>query len=95
MALSSIERETIITLNAAEGTAEVFTLDPVYVRKLDKLCEREPDSYKLVKRDGEAAYYTMPKRLLSFRTPTTRELSDEQREALAARMRSMRARVND
>ena len=48
MALTNIERETIITFNAAEDTAEVYTADPVYIRKLDKLCEQFPDTYKFL-----------------------------------------------
>jgi hypothetical protein len=95
MALTNIERETIITFNAAEDTAEIYTADPVYIRKLDKLCEQFPDTYKFMeelsaKRCKESKTYSMPKRLVKFRSPVTREISEEQREALAERLRKAR-----
>lgn len=34
--LSKVEMETIISFNAAEDTAELYTADPVWIRKLDK-----------------------------------------------------------
>ena len=39
MRLSRYEKETIILLNAAEDTASIYTADPVWKRKLDKLVE--------------------------------------------------------
>lgn len=99
MALTNIERETIITFNAAEDTAEVYTADPVYIRKLDKLCEQFPDTYKFMeelsaKRCKESKTYSMPKRLVKFRSPITREISEEQRLALAERLRKARKSKN-
>lgn len=95
MALTNIERETIINFNAAEDTAEIYTADPVYIRKLDKLCEQFPDTYKFMedlsaKQCKESKTYSMPKRLVKFRSPVTREISEEQREALAERLRKAR-----
>lgn len=103
MALTNIERETIITFNAAEDAAEVYTADPVYIRKLDKLCEQFPETYKFVSEQSytilparyvEAKTYSMPKRLVKFRSPITREISREQREALAERLRKAREAKN-
>ena len=99
MTLTNIERETIITFNAAEDTAEVYTADPVYIRKMDKLCEQFPDTYKFMeelsaKQCKESKTYSMPKRLVKFRAPVTREISEEQREALAERLRKARESKN-
>ena len=99
MALTNIERETIINFNAAEDTAEVYTADPVYIRKLDKLCEQFPETYKRMAglsnmQCKESATYSMPKRLVKFRSPITREISEEQREALAERLRKAREAKN-
>ena len=99
MALTNIERETIIIFNAAEDIAEIYTADPVYIRKLDKLCEQFPDTYKFmkelsVKRCKESKTYSMPKRLVKFRSPITREISEEQRAALAERLRKVRKNKN-
>lgn len=41
--LSLIEQETIITYNAAEDLAEVYTCYPPMIRKLDKLAEENPE----------------------------------------------------
>lgn len=100
MALTNIERETIINFNAAEDTAEVYTADPVYIRKLDKLCEQFPDTYKFMaelsaKRCKESKTYSTPKRLVKFRPPVTREISKEQREALAERLSKARKAKNN
>lgn len=88
MNITRLEQETIVNFNAAEDTASVYTADPVYMRKLDKLCEREPASYKLVKRDKDGKWYEMPKRLVRF--ATTRIMTDEQKEAAAERKPNIR-----
>lgn len=89
MGLTRLEQETIINFNAAEAEVDVYTADPVYIRKLDKLCESNPDSYKCYQRDDESARYTVStKKLVRFAKPTT--VTDEQREAASERMRSMR-----
>ncbi len=82
------EQEVIITTSAADEVAEVYAADPVYIRKMDKLCERDPEHYKLKKRNEYSATYTMPKKLLKFYVP--RVLTDEQREAIAERFRQVR-----
>ena len=87
MNITRLEQETIVNFNAAEDTASVYTADPVYMRKLDKL--REPASYKLVKQDKDGKWYKMPKRLVRF--ATSRIMTDEQKEAAAERMRKMQA----
>lgn len=89
MNITRLEQETIVNFNAAEDTASVYTADPVYMRKLDKLCEREPVSYKLVKQDKDGKWYEMPKRLVRF--ATTRIMTEEQKEAASERMRKMQA----
>ena len=44
--LSRTEQEVIIGFNAAEDTAELYTADPVWMRKLDKLVEQNPEQFK-------------------------------------------------
>ncbi len=81
--LSRTERETILLTNAAEDMIEVGTSDPVYIRKMEKLCDAFPDAYA---RNGTLASgdraYRMPKNLLRFGKPPS-----EARRAQAARMR--------
>ena len=38
---TKLEMETIILMNAAEDTVEVYTCDPVYMRKCDRLVESD------------------------------------------------------
>lgn len=57
MRLSRYEKETIILLNAAEDTASIYTADPVWKRKLDKLVEKNPQCYQCVKADEVSKTY--------------------------------------
>lgn len=41
------EQEVTIGANAAEDTAELYTADPVWIRKLDKLVGQNPEQYGL------------------------------------------------
>ena len=68
MRLSRYEKETIILLNAAEDTASIYTADPVWKRKLDKLVEKNPQCYQCVKADEVSKTYSMPKRFISLRS---------------------------
>lgn len=86
--LTREEQEVIITTSAADELAEVYTADPIYMRKLDKRVEQDPGNYKVKSRNTYSATYTMPKRLLQFRLPTApRELTEEQRAELRERMK--------
>lgn len=90
------EQETVISFNAAEDTAELYTADPVYIRKMDKLTEKNPEQFKLGRVEtyqGEivAKRYIFPKRFLSIRSKDVkRELTEEQRKELAERLKAVR-----
>lgn len=86
---SKYEQEVIIGFNAAEGTAEIYTADPVWIRKMDKLVQQNPEQFRpgrVETYQGEIVvkWYTFPKRLISIRSKE-RRLTDEQRAELAAR----------
>lgn len=86
---SKYEQEVTIGFNAAEGTAEIYTADPVWIRKMDKLVQQNPEQFrpgKVETYQGEivAKRYTFPKRLISIRSKE-RRLTEEQRAELAAR----------
>ena len=89
MTLSKFEQETIITFNAEEKTAEIYTADPVQIRRLDSLCTEFPDTYKLKKQDSVSKTYTVPKEYITFRKP--RNISPEQRERLVENLKRARA----
>lgn len=46
MGFLKIEQETQISFNAAEDTAELYTADPVMIRKMNKLVEENPEQFQ-------------------------------------------------
>lgn len=82
------EQETIFNYNQEEKTASCYTCDAALIRKLDRLIEK--GEAITVSREGGDGWkeYLFPKSWLKVRPP--RKLSDEQRENLANRMKSMR-----
>ena len=97
MRLSRYEKETIILLNAAEDTASIYTADPVWKRKLDKLVEKNPQCYQCVKADEVSKTYSMPKRFISLRSKEKTVIFDQIRRDRYQRkkpLRSQRSRKN-
>ena len=94
--LSRYEQEVIINFNAAEDTAELYTADTVWMRKLDKLVEQNPEQFKpgrveTYKGEVVAKRYSFPKRFITIRSKDMkRELTDEQRAELAERLSKAR-----
>jgi hypothetical protein len=87
---SKHEQDVTIGFNAAEGTAEIYTADPVWIRKMDRLVRQNPEQFrpgKVETYQGEvvAKRYTFPKRLITIRSKE-RRLTDEQRAEMAARL---------
>lgn len=82
--LSLLEQETIILFNREEKEADVYTHEPSLKKKLDNLCKTSPDVF--VKREDNGVggiTYTLPKKLISIRTPREKKtLSEEQKKAL-------------
>ena len=67
MKLSRYEQETIVSYNAGEQTATIYTRDKAVMRKLDTLVANFPDTYKLVKQDEVSKTYSFPKSFVSYR----------------------------
>ena len=82
--LTKYEMETIVNYNAGEQTATVYTRDKSVMRKLDRLVEDYPDSYKLLRQTDIDKTYSMPKSYVTYRKP--RMISNEQREQARQRM---------
>jgi hypothetical protein len=92
MSLTALERETIITFNDVEDFAEVYTAQRPWITKLKK--NPAAELVEEGKHEGSIwAKFRVPKDLVSVRSKKVkRELTEEQREALAARMRGLHAR---
>lgn len=85
--LTSLERETIITYNNAEGEASIFTLNQSMRRKVIQLAEEYPDDVKILHQAEDMVDATVPKSWVKIRPP--RKLTDEQRKALVERGRAL------
>lgn len=90
--LSRTEQEVVIGFNAAEDTAELYTADPVWMRKLDKLVEQNPEQFKKGRQEtyqGKviAKRYTFPKRFLTVRSKDkVMNLTEEQKADIGKRL---------
>ena len=74
-----IERETIITYNEAEKTANVYTMNKALGLKLNSMAKEYPTLVKFVKEYPDGALeYTVPKKSIRVNKPIV--LTDEQRE---------------
>lgn len=92
--LTGVEREGVITFNAAETEVDFYASDPVWIRKLDKLVEKNPDQFKVIqeyKYEGKviARRYTFPKRFLTVRSKSL-TLTEEQKRERAERLSQIR-----
>ena len=80
MKLSRYEQEVVINFNADEDTATLYTADPVWRRKMDKLVEQNPADFRCIRSDEVSKTYSFPKRLLCVRSKVkTMTLTDEQK----------------
>lgn len=90
--LSRTEQEVIIGFNAAEDTAELYTADPVWMRKLDKLVEQNPEQFKEGRREiyqdkVVAKRYIFPKRFITVRSKDkVMNLTEEQKSDIGKRL---------
>ena len=91
--LSRYEMETVINFNAEEKTATVYTRDKSILRKIDALCARFPDTFKVIAEDSISRTYEVPKKLVKVAAP--RVMSEAQKEALEKMRRANDGESND
>ena len=87
MKLTREEQETIITFNAKDKNATIYTRDPTVMREVDSLVIGYPDVFKCVAMSDIDKTYEMPKTAVSYRKP--RRLSVEQREQARERIKKV------
>lgn len=96
--LNGYERETLISFNEAEDTADITAYSQAWIRKFDKLCKENPEQFKCKEWDTQrldgriiAKRYEFPKRFISIRTKDKiSNMSDEQREQARERLSELR-----
>ncbi len=83
--LIKYEQETIISFNASERIATLYTCDNAVMRKLDALSVTEyPEICKCIKETDISKTYSMPKQCVNYRKP--RRISEERREQIMEQM---------
>ena len=103
--ISLAEQETVINFYRTDDRMSIYTSDQTMITKLMKLLKKseqnEEAGYILVreeKMNGRvvAIEVTAPKKFLSFKTMTRKmDLTDEERRALAERLRKARNHGNE
>ncbi len=83
MNLTRYEQETIINFNEEEATASVYTHNNALRHRLEKLDQARPEECEpgKISHGGQAVEYIVPKSWI--RINPTRQLTDEQRTAMA------------
>ncbi|MEZ3492036.1 MAG: hypothetical protein K1W38_06970 [Lachnospiraceae bacterium] len=76
MKLSRYEQEVVINLNADEDEATVYTANPAWIRKMDKLCKEFPEVIRLKSWTEVSKTYVLLKNLVRIGKP--RILSEAQ-----------------
>lgn len=93
MRLSRYEQEVIVNFNAGDEEASLYTSNPVWIRKMDKLLEQNPEQFRsgrvvTVRGKIVSKEYSFPKRFITIRSKDVkRELSEEQRKEIAERFK--------
>lgn len=86
MSYTAEERETSINCNDSEFLWSIYTLQPRVISKLRK-AGIEPTS---ISSEGEHYYRDIPFNQVSFRSASTRKMSDENKMKAAERLRAAR-----
>lgn len=91
MALSIEEQELNINASRDEDFATAYCSDTTWITKMDKLVAKSPDLFEVVAETDWGKTYRFPKKLISIRSSiVTREMTDEQKELAAERLRVAR-----
>lgn len=94
--ISKHEQEVVINFNAGEDTADFYTADPVWMRKLDKMVKQNPEQFSILREEMHegkviAKRYIFPKRFVTIRSKDKKStMTDEQKQAAATRMKGLR-----
>lgn len=71
MKLSRYEQAVVINLNADEDEVTVYTTNPVWIRKMDKLHREFPEIIRLKSWMEVSKTYVLPKNLIRIGKPRT------------------------
>jgi hypothetical protein len=89
-------RETAWDWYADSKTATMCSNEATWIKKLTALAEQYPDDVEIRKTPEEnhgVILVNLPKKWFKIKPPTKRTMTDEQRAALAERMKNVRAKL--
>lgn len=89
MGLSIEEQELCINATRDEEFATAYCSDKTWITKMDKLVAKSPNLFTVIDETEWGKTYQFPKKLISIRS-TIRELSDDQKQAVADRFAKFR-----
>lgn len=85
--MQRVEMETIVFFNETQAPAEISTQNGKLQRRLKELSEERPDECRLIaENEFEGMRFSFPKDWLRINPGHSRDLSDEQREQIKARL---------
>ena len=88
MGLTRYEQEVVINLNAEERLASVYTAHPVWIRKINRLKEENPEDVIVIREEEDAIEVKVPKSWI--RISPKRVMSEEQKNAARERFAALR-----
>lgn len=87
MKLPKCEQEVHISFSATEDKAVIYTSYPLWIRKMDKLTNKNPADFQCLKADCISKTYAMPKEFISIRSKKrTISLTEEQKKQAVKRL---------
>ncbi len=89
MKLCIEEQEIHISASRDEEFATAYCSDSTWITKFDKLVKKSPKLFSVIAETDYSKTYRFPKKLISIRS-SIRELSDEQKSAVAERLANAR-----
>ena len=96
MAYNAQERETVINFNDEEKCAYIYSAQRSVINRLDRLCISNPETYSMTKEVDDGKFYkcTNKKLVIGFRKPSTRVMTDEQKQNAKIRLEKARQSKN-
>ncbi len=87
MKLMKYEQEVHISFCADEKIAILYTSYPAWIRKMDKLVGKNPQSFQCIAQTAVGKTYSMPRNFISIRSKErTVTLTDKQKEQATKRL---------
>lgn len=88
------EQETTFVMNGGEKEVEGYTCEPGWIKKFERLAAESPE-VRLEYPDKYGVKCFFPRSYIRLKPPAKRELTDEQRQAIAERLKRGRSTISE